>query len=425
MRAAVFALFAALLGCGGDPVGDPADSGRGREDAGDAVIDGGDAAGSLTLSLTDSAAVTVAALGVSEAGEIYVGGWFAGAITIAGAPLESAGGEDGFLLALDVGGEVRWLSTFGGPGDDRLTALTAADGMRVYVTGSVSGTVDLGGGPIGGRSEEQIVAASFDASGAHRWSRVFGPGAGTGIATNATGNVDVTGTLGGEADFGGGAVGTSDGGDGFVASLDAAGGHRWSIALGGDGESAIDAIANDLSCNVYVTGTSTGAIDLDGACAAGGAIIASWDQYGAFRWARCLPGGARTTSLAVTGTGRIALAGAIAGTADLGETVTSAGARDALVLGLDRNGADRFAAAFGGGGDDEARAVALDSIGRPYVAGARADEGAFVVLWDAPDPPARAVPAGLGDEALAVAIDPSGRVVVVVRAGADVTLHRM
>ena len=434
-------MFALVAACGGDepPAGGvdgavladarPRDAAEPPRDAGADRDASEPPAETWRITLGDSAAVVIAAVTVSNAGEPYAVGFFTGAVTIAGERFESAGGEDGVVLAFGVDGALRWSRVIGSEGDDRIHAITAADGTYVYVTGSVSGAIDLGGGAIGGAGGPEVLAASFDEDGAHRWSRVYGPGEGSGIATNATGNVDFTGVLFGEADFGGGPLAGSGAREAFIASVEADGTHRWSLLLGGAGETAIDAIANDLSCNVYLTGTSTAAVDLDGACPTEGSFVASWDQFGAFRWARCLPGDARAPAIAVTGTGRVTLAGSFSGDAAFdgaGGTVTSAGGRDALIVGLDRNGGERFAAALGGEGDDDARSVALDSIGRPYVAGARGDEGAFVVLWDAPEAPvATLAPALDGEpEAISVAVDRDGSLLVATRNGATTSLAR-
>ena len=440
--AAAIGLVSVLAACG-DASSDAIDAGADPEagvDAGAGDARGSDAGEALepeldwAVTLVEGDGAVVRASTVDGAGNSYVAGWFRGVVTVAGARLESAGGEDGFVAVVDPAGAHLWSRALGGAGDDRAASLTAGSLSRMYVTGSVSGEVDLGGGTIGEPgAPAQVFVASFDAAGAHSWSRVYGPGAGTGIATNATGNLDVSGWLEGTADFGGGALATAGGRDAFVASFEADGAHRWSARFGGAGDESPSAIGNDLSCNVYLTGVSEGDPALGDRCDGAGAsaFVASWDQWGAFRWARCLPPASAPRAIAVDGLGHASLAGALEGTLDLGGTdgtVTSAGGRDALVLGLDRDGTLRFAHALGGAADDEAGAVAFDPIGRTYVMGTRAGTEAFVALVDVDAPVTWSLRSTLGggdSEGLGIAIDGNGFVLVTARTVAGTTLLRM
>jgi len=135
----------------------------------------------------------------------------------------------------------------------------AVDGLgNLYVSGSFTGTVDFGGGPVTSQTSRSIFLASFDAAtGAHRWSRSFGTSnsnLATGLGANASGRILMTGLFWYGIDFGGGLVsGAGDYGSAYAASFDGAtGAHRWSTYVGkGYGNAA----AVDAAGGGYVTGT--------------------------------------------------------------------------------------------------------------------------------------------------------------------------
>lgn len=89
-------------------------------------------------------------------------------------------------------------------------------------------------------------------------------------------------------------------------------------------------------------------------------------------------GHASASAVAVAGDGRIVVVGSFDGTLVVGgDTLRSAGGRDAFVAVLDDHGAARRAESFGGPGHDAATAVAVDPGGAILVAG-RSESGASV-----------------------------------------------
>jgi hypothetical protein len=147
--------------------------------------------------------------------------------------------NDGFVVQYDPSGVYQWASLVGAPGSDTFVspAGLACDGSgNVVYTGYMRGAVDFGGGPLSGSTTFSIFLTSLDSSGAHRWSHVFvdsiGYDAGTAVAANASGDVSLTGYIGGPVDFGGGPRYSPNGFDGFLAKFSTNGIHQWSSVFG-------------------------------------------------------------------------------------------------------------------------------------------------------------------------------------------------
>ena len=192
---------------------------------------------------------------------------------------------------------VEWslgLAATGGETILHAVAVGAAD--EIYVAGRLRGRIDLGGGELIS-DESDILVASFDADGAHRWSRVIGGsgGAGTeweeafGIAVGSDGNVWVVGSTAETTDLGGGPL-SGDDLDGFVLALDASGNFRWGRTFVDAENGRVRGVAADDLGNVYIAGEFEGRINLDETAtivSAGDeldAFVASYDTSGALRW---------------------------------------------------------------------------------------------------------------------------------------------
>ncbi|HWY11972.1 MAG TPA: T9SS type A sorting domain-containing protein [Bacteroidia bacterium] len=125
----------------------------------------------------------------------------------------------------------------------------------------------------------------------------------TGIVTDASGNIYMTGIIKGSVTFSGGPSLTSNGGnDFFIAKYDAAGVYQWAYNMGsaaGD-EEGID-IKIDNSSNIYISGLANGGtfnFNLAGSAyptlSGSAGFVAKYDQNGNFVWVTPL-GGAITS----------------------------------------------------------------------------------------------------------------------------------
>lgn len=268
----------------------PGVSGGGR-DLVVASYDGTSGAYRWALRFAQGGSETGNAVAADAAGNVTVVGVFSGASAAFGGPSFTRAGTSGsdlFLASFDVNGVYRWSIAFGGSGSDIADAIATDANGNLYVTGLVTGTVDLGGGPRTGSASGSVFLASYTSNGAHRWSLVFpgGSGLGAGVAVSG-GRVLLGGHFAGDVDFGGGALTNPSGSDLFVAAFTTdLGTHQWSKNFSSTNSSAGYDIAADGAGNLYLTGQGYGHIDFGGGDAVyyDDIFVASFAPDGAYRW---------------------------------------------------------------------------------------------------------------------------------------------
>ena len=315
---------------------------------------------------------------VDGAGNVLVAGWFAGSVDLGGGVLTSAGGLDNFIAKYDQSGGHIWSRRVGGGLDDQVFGLAIDASGDVVVTGYFDGTVDFGGGALTSAGSGDIFVAKYTSSGSHAWSRKFGAptlDAGFGLAVDVSGNVLVTGFFTGTVDFGGGALTSAGSADVFVIKYDSAGAHVWSRRFGSTGGDQGFAVTTDAG-NVFVSGFYEGGVSFGGVALASSGqfdgFVAKLDAAGNHVWSRGFggTGGDISLALAVTAAGDAVVAGSFDATVDFGgQPLTSAGARDMFVASYSSTGSHLWSESYGDNNFDEARAIAVTSGGKVWLAG--------------------------------------------------------
>jgi hypothetical protein len=203
------------------------------------------------------------AIVIDGSGNVVVCGSFRGSVNFGGGPLASAGGFDMFVAKYDAGGNHQWSHRYGSSAFNDYAADVALDGSdNVVVSGTFTGTVDFGGGPITSVGSGDIFVAKYDPTGAHQWSKRFGSTSfnqGTSVDVDASDNVFVTGYFQGTVDFGGGPLVSLGQDDVFLAKFDANGAHKWSQRFGDTNYDHAGAVAVDPAGNIVTTGSIVGA----------------------------------------------------------------------------------------------------------------------------------------------------------------------
>jgi hypothetical protein len=181
------------------------------------------------------------------------------------------------LTKFGPAGDMLWSRILPGPPAEAAAVSEDPTG-DIIVGGSFVQTLDLDGGfPLYGPGEPVFVA-KYDASGSFKWSRQYGGvkvsfGGGPrdrvgGIATDAAGNIFITGKFGGAADFGTGPFATpSNGGTEFFAvELDGAGNTVAATRFGDGGAIEVPApsVAVRESNQIAIAGGFQGSIDFGG-----------------------------------------------------------------------------------------------------------------------------------------------------------------
>lgn len=321
------------------------------------------------------------------AGDVYITGSFAGTVDFGGMSETAAGLSDAFIAKYrGSDGVLQWVVRIGGSGNDVGTGITVDGAGNVTTVGSFEGMVDLGAGVETSAGASDVFIVSWTSARAFRWARRHGS---TGadqaraIASDAAGNLYVTGGFHGTVDFGGGAgmtLSAFGAEDVFLASYTSAPAHRWSRRHGGTGNESGEDVATD-GTNLYLTGWFQGTANFGGAAlSAGGGptptdvVVASYQaSTGNHQWSRDYGSGGNDRGLGVAtdGSGNVYVTGSFEGLVDFGGGTLRADGTDAFAFSLTGAPAYRWQLEAGSTADDQGNAVWVDAAaGRVWLVGA-------------------------------------------------------
>jgi hypothetical protein len=199
--------------------------------------------------------------------DLSAGGW--PDFSIAAHDLGGLGGPDlrvsaDLLPPAPPTGDALWQKGAGGSGDDHATGIASDRSGNVYVTGLFYGSVDFGGGALVSAGQSDIFLLKYDPTGHLVYAKRFGNNqqdAGVAVAVDSMDNVVLLGTFGGAVDFGGGPLNSSASSNVVVAKYSPAGAHLWSRRFGGVSSDEATGVALDRHDNVLVTGIFSGQVD--------------------------------------------------------------------------------------------------------------------------------------------------------------------
>jgi Beta-propeller repeat len=281
-------------------------------------------------------------------------------------------------------GAFDWAKAFGGAGAEQSNAVAADSFGNVFVGGFFNSTMDLGCGPISPGSGDTPFLAKLDPNGNCLWSHGYTVSlpAGTtsqirGVATDAAGNVYVTGLFFGTLNLGGGVLTSTGQNDLFVAKFDPSGAHVWSENFGDVSVQTARSIAVDGAGHVLVAGDFAGTIKFLPAgqiSTSGGldAFVIAFDNTGQPLWGKAFGDGADQTAQAVAAdaSGNVLVTGKFGGVVDFGGgPLSTAGLNDVFVVELDKQGNYVWSKRFGTAGDDGGAGIAADPTGNVLVTG--------------------------------------------------------
>lgn len=222
----------------------------------------------------------VADVAVDAAQNVYAAGTFAGqadALPIPGPTILSDGAaSDGFLLALDAGGTVRYALPIGGTQQDSAGAVGVSPAGVVTVAGTFRGSADFARNAIPVQVASQggadVFLASYSSAGVlirtldigGLADQALAPG---GLTVDATGGAAVLGTFAGATDFNPSpaivsrtSIGATDV---YLARFDANGVFLSVATIGGTGSATPVGLVLDASGDAVITGAFSGALDFD------------------------------------------------------------------------------------------------------------------------------------------------------------------
>ncbi|MBN1612287.1 MAG: T9SS type A sorting domain-containing protein [Polyangiaceae bacterium] len=201
--------------------------------------------------------LSVGGIAVDRAGNVLMVGDFWGTVDFGGGPITSMGDSDIYLAKFDLDGGHVWSMSFGNLEDGYGQGVAVDGAGHVLITGYFDEVVDFGGGPLVSSGQEDVFIAEFDPDGYHLWSRSFGASGrdtGQGIAVAGSGSVFITGSFNGTVDFGGDPFTSAGLVDIYAAMFDSNGGHLWSQRFGGSEIDRGKGVATDAAGNILLTG---------------------------------------------------------------------------------------------------------------------------------------------------------------------------
>ncbi len=211
-------------------------------------------------------------MATDAAKDVVIGGDYSGAVDFGGGALPSTGTKDVFLAMYDAGGKWLWFNHFGGPsGSGGVSSVALDPSGKVLAAGPFTGTIDFGGSAplVSQGTSDTFVLALDPSSGATISAERFGASGvavnANKIATDALGNVLLSGGLSGTMDFGCGPVYAITV-DSFLVQMNDSGACLWSEHFGAGDLSNVLAsgLAVDGSNHVVVGGTFQGSVDFGG-----------------------------------------------------------------------------------------------------------------------------------------------------------------
>ncbi len=277
-----------------------------------------------------------------------------------------------------------WVTAISGPSNENIADLAGNAAGNTYVTGkfgsqqSMFGSIALTGDGLG-----DIFVAKQNANGQYLWATKAGnPSSGNdqglGVATDAAGNVFITGYFEGTAQFGTQTLTSAGGYDVFIAKLDGNNGQfLWAQQRGGSGYDQGKAITIDSNGNVLVSGGSNAVSGSDAPVV----FVSKFTTDGTELWSSTATGAMTGTlfSIAVDGAGDVYAAGRFNGTAEFstGTLVSTASlapvvysnSSNALITKLDRDGHWLWARQVAGDTSGLVRGATIGPDGQLYVSG--------------------------------------------------------
>jgi hypothetical protein len=305
---------------------------------------------------------------------IYLAGTFQGTVDfipgLGSFALTSNGGEDVYVLKLDLAGNFIWGKSFGDASDDGVDKVILDLSGNVYLIGNTSDT----------------LIRKLDPDGNLIWSGTVPVYSTSSGYCDHAGNIYVAGIYGGTPDFDPGPgtyFDTSNGDlDVFLLKLDSSGSFLWTKTFGSIDEDACGGVTVDPSGNVYLNGAfrevadfdpGAGVYNLDCDTNFQEIFVLKLDSAGNFIWAVSAETDiAYCSSIALDNVNSVYIAGGFDEFADFdpGSGVYNMTGQnwDMFAMKLDSTGNFVWAKSAGGSSSDGIRDIAIDSTGNLYLA---------------------------------------------------------
>lgn len=297
--------------------------------------------------------------------DLIVAGYFSGSVAFGSTTLASAGGFDIFVVKLaQADGAVVWAKRFGGTGEDLVTGLAVNEQDEIFLSGSINGPHDYGGGPLPHAGARDLMLLKLDAAGDFAWAKSFGTvgyDQATAVAAR-NGNVALAGYFNsGTLNFAGTMLASQGVDDIVVALFSSAGNLQWVKSFGGTSSDRPSTVRIDGAGNVVTAGEFQATVNFGmGQVASAGNtdafLLKLATSTGNTLVAKRFGGTDADTAAAVEcdSTDAMYLVGSFRSTVNFGTgdlTASQANNSDAYLVKLSAAGATAWAKQYGGAGN--------------------------------------------------------------------------
>lgn len=327
---------------------------------------------------------------VNNKGEVYIAGDFGGSKSSSATfgtggkavTLNSAGNTDAFIVKYLSDGTLGFAKSMGDKGEEYAYGLAVDTTGDAYMTGSFSSssisislfsTLTLSG------TVKDGYAVKIDRNGA--WQYGIGLGGATSsqgndIDVDKSGNIYLIGSFSDSLVLGTKTVVSRGLNDVFVAKANAIGKIKWYLSAGGPSEDFGNALKNDGSGGVYLTGNFMDSISFPDSTykAKGGqdGFLARINTSGMIRWVQIVSGNGEEKGTAVTTNNSDFgyFSGHNSSNAALGSiSLKNSGGTDFFTAKVDSSGNTNWITNAGGNDDDFALGIGISGDSDLYVAG--------------------------------------------------------
>ena len=284
----------------------------------------------------------------------------------------SLGETDAYLRKYDGQGKEIWTQQFGTQSEDHGTGVTVDGAGNLYVVGLTRGAFPGHTSLVG--IDYDAYLRKYDGDGNELWTRQFGTPRtssaqgedhASDVAVDGAGNVYVVGSSSGALP---GQTRNRRGNDAYLRKYDRDGNELWTRSFGTQVSAEANGVAIDDAGSVYVVGSTSGALPEQTSMGEDDAFIRKYDTDGNELWTR--QSGSRSwdsaSGVAVDGAGSVYVVGFTSGALPGQNHI---GKNDAYVRKYDSDGNELWTRQFGSRGLDEAYGVAIDEADNIYVAG--------------------------------------------------------
>ncbi len=280
----------------------------------------------------------------------------------------------------------KWAQRAGNTTEDYGQAVTTDANGNLFSTGYFDTTITFGSTTLIGSHDVYIV--KHDGNGNVLWAKSTvgsGDDRGTGISTDASGNVFVTGIFSGPTILFGTTTLTNVGGgleDVFIVKYDVAGNVLWAKSGGGTSKDDANSVSTDASGNVFVTGMfvsptlTFGTTTLTNSGFNNDVFIVKYDSSGNILWAKSAGGAGeeRAYCSSTDANGNVYLSGRFYGFSFIFGSTTlinadTVGSSDVFFAKYDSNGNPLWAKRAGGANSDAANSITGDINGNILLTG--------------------------------------------------------